>query len=237
MPSEPDKVSQAELQARFWAGEHQNRRRPDHPVVEALYAPRAAFIASLVKAASQASILDIGCGNGFLTCALERHFSRVVGLDSSASMLALNPCRCKCQASALQLPFADGAFDVVVESHVLHHIAAADRERVLREMMRVARETAVCYEPNRNNPLVFGFGLLQSHERMALRFPADTCCALCGRPGCRRPKRTSRRGLRPISARLAGCHCAGRWIARPCAGWAWRFAVSPGWRLPEESSC
>jgi SAM-dependent methyltransferase len=170
MPSEPDKVSQTELQARFWTGEHQTRRRPDHPVVEALYAPRAAFIASLVKVASQASILDIGCGNGFLTCALERHFSRVVGLDSSASMLALNPCRCKCRASAMQLPFANGAFDVVVESHVLHHIAEADREQVLREMMRVARVTAVCYEPNRNNPLVFGFGLLQSHERMALRF-------------------------------------------------------------------
>lgn len=168
-PREADSTL-SRLQREHWAQDQSRRRKPHHPVVHALFEPRAEFIASLVPAPAAASVLDVGCGNGFMTLPLEARWGRVVGLDSSAAMLAVNPCAQKLRASALDLPFGDREFDLVVTSHLLHHLDRPERERVVREMARVARVAVVIYEPNRNNPLMFAFGLLQPEERLSLQF-------------------------------------------------------------------
>ena len=46
-----------------------------------------------------------------------------------------------------RLPFADGAFDVVLSSDVLEHMPAADRPRHLQELVRVARRRVVLCWP------------------------------------------------------------------------------------------
>ncbi|CAG0984020.1 Demethylrebeccamycin-D-glucose O-methyltransferase [Phycisphaerales bacterium] len=166
----PPVGDQALIQREHWEHDQSERRSPSHPAVRALFEPRAEFIASLVADAARASVLDVGCGNGFLTVPLEARFERVVGVDYSPAMIAANPAKEKLVGDAMALPFAGKSFDVVVASHLLHHLTAEDRARSVREMARIARRAVVLYEPNRYNPLMFLFGLLQKHERMVLEF-------------------------------------------------------------------
>ncbi|MER5758111.1 class I SAM-dependent methyltransferase [Streptomyces sp. NPDC002082] len=88
-------------------------------------------------------ILDAGCGSGPLTAALRDRGALVTGLDSSAGMLALARRRLGEDAALHEadlrdpLPFADGAFDDVVASLVLHYLE--DWGPTLAEVRRVLR--------------------------------------------------------------------------------------------------
>jgi ubiquinone/menaquinone biosynthesis C-methylase UbiE len=88
--------------------------------------------------------LDVACGTGFLT----RHLrGDVVGLDASASMLEVArrqaPQARFEQGDALDLPFADGAFQRVFTSYFYCHLEEDDREIFLAEARRVAPELVV----------------------------------------------------------------------------------------------
>jgi SAM-dependent methyltransferase len=94
-------------------------------------------------------VLDVGSGPGFLADEMAREVGaggRVVGVDPSESMLAL--ARRQTAAAeflpggALELPFADDSFDVVVSTQVLEYVedvatALAEARRVLRPGGRV----------------------------------------------------------------------------------------------------
>ncbi len=100
-------------------------------------------------------ILDLGCGTGALAAAAVSRWpaARVTGVDVSAGMLdvaerelsALPPAARDridlVRASADQVPFADGTFDVVVSGFVLQLVPSA--HRVLREGRRVLRPEAM----------------------------------------------------------------------------------------------
>ena len=163
-------VNQKGIQREFWDQGKGGRRSPGHPVVAATFDPLADVVAAQVPVPSESSVLDVGCGNGFLSVALERRFGQVAGLDFSQTMLDVNPCENRFHGSSTDLPFEDSSFDVVVASHLLHHLVPDDRTRSLQEMKRVARYAVVSFEPNRNNPLVFLFSLSRREERMALSF-------------------------------------------------------------------
>lgn len=157
-------------QDQYWFEDKSSRRHPCHPVVKATFEPLADIVASLVHTPCNSSVLDVGCGNGYLQAALEQQFETVTGLDYSAQMLEVNPCENKIQGSSTKLPFDDNSFDLVVAAHLLHHLLVPDREKTLLEMKRVARTGIVSFEPNRNNPLMFLFALCKPEERMALKF-------------------------------------------------------------------
>ncbi|WP_020420574.1 class I SAM-dependent methyltransferase [Amycolatopsis sp. ATCC 39116] len=88
-------------------------------------------------------ILDAGCGAGPLTAALRDRGAEVTGIDASAGMLALARRRLgddvPLRLADLNdpLPFADGAFDDVVASLVLHYLE--DWKPALSELRRVLR--------------------------------------------------------------------------------------------------
>lgn len=73
-------------------------------------------------------ILDAGCGSGPLSAALRERGAVVTGFDSSRAMVELARRRLGGDATLLvadlsePLPFADGAFDDVVASLVLHYL-------------------------------------------------------------------------------------------------------------------
>ncbi len=161
---------QDETQKIHWGKDKTDRRAPDHPVVAATFNPLAAIVASLVENPENSSVLDVGCGNGFLSFALEKQFGNVEGLDNSSEMLSINPCKKKHLGSSTALPFANKSFDIAVASHMLHHLVESDCLKTLSEMQRVARVAIVSFEPNRNNPLMFLFSMIKKEERMALRF-------------------------------------------------------------------
>jgi len=126
--------------------------------------------------ASGTRILEVGCGEGGnLTNLLRRDLphSSVVGVDlfeqkvafaSKADIPAIFVC-----GDALDLPFKDSAFDLVLCRDVLHHVQ--NRERALHELRRVCRPGGVVWivEPNGRNPLMWLLAVIRPHERGLLK--------------------------------------------------------------------
>ncbi len=162
-------MSESDLQQAYWesAESHQHRRSPDHPVVAAFARPKLALVVRYGALDDGASVLDVGCGNGFFTYHLPSGV-RAVGLDLSSVMLRLNPSPHPVQGSALTLPFPDASFDTVMCSNLLHHLPSP--QTAVREMKRVARRHVVLSEPNRNNPAMLLLGLAKREERGTLQF-------------------------------------------------------------------
>jgi SAM-dependent methyltransferase len=165
----PELDRESSIQREYWESQdaHGSRRSPDHPVVAAFAGPKLALAAQHGVFDEGALVLDVGCGNGFFTSHLPEGV-RAVGIDLSGVMLRLNPNPRLAQASALVLPLADGAFDTVFCSNLLHHLP--DPQEAVREMGRVSRRFVVLSEPNRNNPGMMLLGLLRRAERGTLKY-------------------------------------------------------------------
>jgi ubiquinone/menaquinone biosynthesis C-methylase UbiE len=88
-------------------------------------------------------VLDAGCGSGPLSAALRAKGAIVTGFDSSSAMVELARQRLGENAAlhvadlSQPLPFADGAFDDVVASLVLHYLR--DWTAPLAELRRVLK--------------------------------------------------------------------------------------------------
>jgi ubiquinone/menaquinone biosynthesis C-methylase UbiE len=96
------------------------------------------------------SILDLPCGHGRLSDLLRGHCDRLVEGDWSFTMVSLNQRdhgrdrRHYVRASALEIPFADGAFDAVVSFRLSHHLETQElREKHLSELFRVAKKHVI----------------------------------------------------------------------------------------------
>jgi SAM-dependent methyltransferase len=90
-------------------------------------------------------VLDIGCGNGYVTCQYAGAGADVVSVDITDKAVELTRARLALigleaevrQADAEDLPFEDESFDVVVSFGVLHH--TPDTERAVKEVHRVLK--------------------------------------------------------------------------------------------------
>lgn len=85
--------------------------------------------------------LDVGCGTGLSTIALKEIARRVVGVDASLEMLALADKEPHVEygvASAEELPFKDGVFEMITLAQALHWL---DKARFFAEARRVLRST------------------------------------------------------------------------------------------------
>ena len=168
-------------QKKFW-DRTRGRRSPDHPVVAAFAEPKVNFIRESIQEKIE-SILDVGCGNGFFTRPLAK-WAKCTALDFSQRMLELNPVDAvKVCGDVLSMPFADDSFDLVFCSNLLHHVS--DPAAAVLEMTRVSSRYVVLSEPNRNNPLMFAFGLIKSVERGTLKFDCNYLTKLAAQAGLR----------------------------------------------------
>jgi ubiquinone/menaquinone biosynthesis C-methylase UbiE len=90
-------------------------------------------------------VLDVACGNGNATLAAARRFGQVTGLDYTPALLARAGARAAAEGLTIELregdaealPFADGAFDVVLSTFGV--MFAPDQDRAARELLRVCR--------------------------------------------------------------------------------------------------
>ncbi len=90
-------------------------------------------------------LLDVGCGEGYLSYFIEKENTEFHGVEISPNRVK------KCAGLGYQmhdvdistspLPFEDGFFDVVVGSHVLEHLP--DPGFSIREMFRVVRKDGI----------------------------------------------------------------------------------------------
>jgi ubiquinone/menaquinone biosynthesis C-methylase UbiE len=113
---------------------------------------RAALAAAAELAAPDESdrLLDVATGTGGLLGVLARRSPRpaeVVGIDSSASMLAVAAAKGLpvgwrlLPADARRLPFPDRRFEVVTACYLLHLLDREARTRTIAEIARVLRPT------------------------------------------------------------------------------------------------
>src|SRR5262249_14936248 len=134
-------------QLEMYAGSHRRDERAEsyatkydrelHKRISSYFERRVIRRALAVTGARGAVVLDVPCGAGRLTPLLSAVSSRLVSCDYSPAMLNVfrrergGPCTV---GSALDLPFADRAFDVVFSARLSHHIGSdARRADYLRE--------------------------------------------------------------------------------------------------------
>lgn len=145
---------------------HQYRNPADY-LVKSFVMPKIKFMEEHgCFKRSNAKVLDVGSGNGTFSHYFNKYVNQVACVDYSEQLLRANFSRSKARATAYQLPFKDGQFDLVFEANLLHHVN--DPYRVIEEITRCSREYIVLVEPNRYNPLMFIFALLVKAERGVL---------------------------------------------------------------------
>ena len=85
------------------------------------------------------TLLDVGCGIGFISAALSSQF-RVVGLDISEELLKFCPRSgfLPIAGSAFRLPFRDDTFDMILCTNVLQQFDYESGVGLFRELVRVA---------------------------------------------------------------------------------------------------
>jgi SAM-dependent methyltransferase len=112
---------------------------------------RARWLAGRIARLKPESVLEVGCGYGKQLLAVRRLLDvPLAGVDFSPSQLrvarrylvGLDRIELAL-ASGEALPFADGAFDLVLTSAVILHNPPPAAERIRREVIRVARRWAV----------------------------------------------------------------------------------------------
>jgi len=110
-------------------------------------------------------LLDVGCGTGGMTAVWAAEGARTVGLDIDAPRLAGLQGRFVA-GNVTQLPFRDGAFDLVFAHDCLEHVGALDA--ALSEIARVLAPggTAFVTFP----PFYSAYGGHQQGSRMWLKY-------------------------------------------------------------------
>jgi SAM-dependent methyltransferase len=125
--------------------------------------PLASALVDLAGISADEVVLDVASGPGYVAVEARRKGGRVVAVDRSEGMIdQLRSYRGRLsmvRADAIDLPFADGTFDVVLAAFYLNHlddprIGLAEMSRVLRPGGRMAASVWDVPERARHNGLI-----------------------------------------------------------------------------------
>ncbi len=108
------------------------------------------------------TLVDVGAGAGDIPRALARRFPGVkpIAADYSPALLALAGDLPRVRADARRLPFRSASVDVVVSTHLFHHLTDTEAILALREFSRVARRLVVVNDLLRRRRAVLWIRLL-----------------------------------------------------------------------------
>jgi 2-polyprenyl-6-hydroxyphenyl methylase/3-demethylubiquinone-9 3-methyltransferase len=126
--------------AQWWSGRHRWLR-----TLQNLVPARLSHFTGIVGDWRGRSVLDLGCGGGFMSEALARLGAKVAGVDPCEEVIAIAKKHAVANALRIDyrigtgegLPVASGAFDCVVCADVLEHVE--DLDSVLDEVSRVLK--------------------------------------------------------------------------------------------------
>lgn len=107
-------------------------------------------IQAILEETTGVTVLDAGCGRGFLAGKLEKNHT-VTGVDfiESPAFKEAAPSSEFVQADLSSLPFADDSFDTVICTHTLEHVK--DIGAVIAELKRVCRQQMILVVPRQRS--------------------------------------------------------------------------------------
>jgi len=97
--------------------------------------------------AEDASVLDVGCGKGFMLHDFKELMPKLTIAGIDISKYAIENAKETVKpflrvADAKKLPFKDKSFDLVISITTIHNLPRADCKQALREIQRVSRKHA-----------------------------------------------------------------------------------------------
>lgn len=150
---------------------------------------RSEWLAERIARYRPSSILEVGCGYGKQLLALRHRLDvPLVGVDFSPSQLAFARVYLAdwdsfelLLASGASLPFADGAFDMVLTSAVILHNPPPLAERIRSEVVRVARRFAAHNEDTDMSYNRYGYDTAEWYRQAGIPLaesgPIEVPCA------------------------------------------------------------
>ena len=147
---EPRTATEGPAGSGVLVGNYYDKYGTDNPIERRLMSGFLRVVSELYQQVAPKTVLEIGCGEGLLAQHLLSHGprpERFEACDLSLERLApdLDPIIQFRAASIYDLPWEDGAFDLVVCCEVLEHLT--EPERGLREVARVCRRAAILSTP------------------------------------------------------------------------------------------
>lgn len=159
-----------------------------HPRVQDETDNSEACVGAIIADVLGPSVCDIGCGTGALLRRIKAarpDLTRLTGVDFSTAPDLADP-GIDYHASRIEnLPFADGAFDTVICTHVIEHIL--DYRTAIAELRRVARRRLIIVVPREReyrytfNPHFNFFPYTHAFLRAMHPVPAAHACRDVGR--------------------------------------------------------
>ena len=118
-------------------------------------------------------VLDVGCGKGFLLFELQQCDPSLIiqGIDISSYATEQAKPEIKqniLHGNAVDLPYSDQEFDLVISITTLHNLYNYELEKALQEIERVGKNKYICVESYRNET-----------EKMNLLYWQVTCESFC----------------------------------------------------------
>ncbi len=113
------------------------------------------FFKILKKRYSKAKILDMGCGDGWISIYAARQGHEVWGLDSSETAIAEAKVKAKTSGvdkkvhfqvgDALNLPYKKNSLDALIDRGLFHHILPPNRELYFENILKVLKLKGLVY--------------------------------------------------------------------------------------------
>jgi ubiquinone/menaquinone biosynthesis C-methylase UbiE len=118
------------------------------------------------------TVLDVGAGAADIPLALARRFPGVkpIAIDLSPAMLSLAEGLPRVRGDGRRLPFRDQSVDVVISTHLFHHLGDAEIVLALREFDRVARHGIIVNDLLRSRRAVLWIRLFSLWANRYTRF-------------------------------------------------------------------
>jgi len=169
---------------------------------------RVRFAQTLIPKRNINTVLDVGCGNGYLCSQLKRNISAVSGIDLSKARIddakTRYPAILFLQGSAYDLPYDDNTQDLVTAVETIEHLE--NPGEAVKEMRRVSKKYILITVPYKkmNRDVLCPYCLkkhkLDGHLQI---FDEKKLENLCSESGLKKKKIRRYSVPRPFEAKLA----------------------------------